>query len=78
MKWRLQEGAGEAIYEIGVEDCGTFIGLKSRELKSSMNTLRLMAERYEFVLIHSHSTFTSIYYSSYVYTTCTLISSLIV
>lgn len=45
MKWRLKEGAGEAVYEIGVEDCGTFIGLKKKELESSMNTLRLMAER---------------------------------
>lgn len=46
MKWRLQEGAGEAIYEIGVQDCGTFIGLKKNELHASMTTLKKMADRY--------------------------------
>jgi len=45
MKWRLQEGAGEAIYEIGVQDCGTFIGLKKNELHASMTTLKKMADR---------------------------------
>ncbi|XP_067943748.1 GTP-binding protein 2-like [Watersipora subatra] len=45
MKWRLQEGAGEAIYEIGVEDCGIFIGLGPKALESSMETLRRMADR---------------------------------
>ena len=28
MKWRLQEGGGEAIYEIGVKDCGDLEGLE--------------------------------------------------
>ena len=45
MKWRLQEGAGEAIYEIGVQDDGTFIGLKKNELHTSMTTLKKMADR---------------------------------
>lgn len=54
MKWRLQEGAGEAIYEIGVEDCGTFIGLKKNELLASMNTLRSMAERWVLFIINQH------------------------
>ena len=27
MKWRLREGQGEAIYEIGVEDNGLMTGL---------------------------------------------------
>ena len=45
MKWRLQEGAGEAIYEIGVQDDGTFIGLKKNELHASMTTLKKMADR---------------------------------
>lgn len=47
MKWRLQEGAGEAIYEIGVEDSGIYIGLRRNELKVSMDTLRDMAKRYD-------------------------------
>ena len=45
LKWRLQEGDGEAIYEIGVEDNGMFIGLKREELDSSLNTLNVMASK---------------------------------
>ncbi|CAF3917715.1 unnamed protein product, partial [Didymodactylos carnosus] len=39
MKWRLQEGQGEAIYEIGVEDCGTLSGVSAEELDASLTTL---------------------------------------
>uniref|UniRef100_T1IIR6 Tr-type G domain-containing protein n=1 Tax=Strigamia maritima TaxID=126957 RepID=T1IIR6_STRMM len=45
MKWRLREGQGEAIYEIGVEDNGILAGLSSSDLAASMHTLRLMAEK---------------------------------
>ena len=45
MKWRLQEGDGEAIYEIGVEDSGMLTGLTSSELNASLNTLTQMAKR---------------------------------
>lgn len=45
MKWRLQEGAGEAIYEIGVEDRGVLTGLTQDEMAASLETLRKMAER---------------------------------
>ena len=45
MKWRLEEGKGEAIYKIGVEDNGTCAGLSDSELECTMNTLRKMAER---------------------------------
>jgi GTPase len=45
MNWRLQEGQGEALYEIGVEDCGTFSGVNSEELKASLATLKKMADR---------------------------------
>ena len=45
MKWRLQEGDGEAIYEIGVEDNGMFVGLTREELDSSLNTLNVMASK---------------------------------
>jgi len=45
MKWRLQEGQGEAIYKIGVEDNGVCAGLTDGELQSTMGTLELMAEK---------------------------------
>jgi GTPase len=40
MKWRLQEGLGEAIYEIGVGDNGACIGLDEEDLKKSLETLK--------------------------------------
>ena len=39
----MREGQGEAIYEIGVEDGGTLVGLTDTELKASILTLRKMA-----------------------------------
>ncbi|XP_078491604.1 GTP-binding protein 2 [Ciona intestinalis] len=45
MKWRLQEGQGEAIYKIGVEDNGVCAGLTDQELNSTMGTLKSMAEK---------------------------------
>ncbi|OWF43546.1 GTP-binding protein 2-like [Mizuhopecten yessoensis] len=45
MKWRLEEGHGEAIYEIGVEDNGMLVGLTDVELEASVRTLNKMAER---------------------------------
>lgn len=47
MKWRLQEGQGEAIYEIGVEDNGILAGLTDTEMQASLHTLGRMAHRYE-------------------------------
>lgn len=44
MKWRLREGQGEAIYEIGVEDGGIMSGLTDEELNDSLRTLRTMAQ----------------------------------
>lgn len=43
MKWRLREGQGEAIYEIGVEDGGKMSGLSDADLEASIMTLRAMA-----------------------------------
>jgi len=43
LKWRLREGQGEAIYEIGVEDNGVLAGLSPAEMTASINTLRQMA-----------------------------------
>jgi GTPase len=45
MKWRLAEGMGEAIYEIGVEDDGNPTGLSEPELKASLETLEQMAKQ---------------------------------
>lgn len=45
MKWRLQEGQGEAIYKIGVEDNGICAGLKDDEMEQTMATLSQMADR---------------------------------
>uniref|UniRef100_A0A672NDY4 GTP-binding protein 2-like n=1 Tax=Sinocyclocheilus grahami TaxID=75366 RepID=A0A672NDY4_SINGR len=45
MKWRLQEGRGEAVYQIGVEDNGLLVGLMEEDMKASLKTLRRMAER---------------------------------
>lgn len=45
MKWRLREGQGEAIYEIGVEDNGMLAGLSQEELEASLDTLNRMASR---------------------------------
>ena len=45
MKWRLEEGQGEAIYEIGVEDNGLLVGLSNSDLMASVHTLERMAEK---------------------------------
>lgn len=45
LKWRLREGQGEAIYEIGVEDSGSFAGLTGREFEATLETLKQMADR---------------------------------
>ncbi|KAJ8923870.1 hypothetical protein NQ315_010452 [Exocentrus adspersus] len=43
LKWRLREGNGEAIYEIGVEDSGILAGLSKRDMTASLQTLQQMA-----------------------------------
>lgn len=45
MKWRLREGQGEAIYAIGVSDCGFLCGLYAQEMEDSIATLNRMADR---------------------------------
>lgn len=51
MKWRLQEGRGEAVYQIGVEDNGLLVGLSEEEMRASLKTLRRMAEKYVFTFV---------------------------
>jgi hypothetical protein len=43
MKWRLLEGGGQAIYELGVADDGALVGLAPDDLRASLGTLHAMA-----------------------------------
>lgn len=45
MKWRLREGHGEAIYEIGVSDSGHLHGLSDNDMASSLGTLKQMGHK---------------------------------
>lgn len=45
LKYRLEEGMGEAIYEIGVTDEGEIVGLKSVDKEESLVTLSRAAEK---------------------------------
>jgi len=45
MKWRIAEGGGEAIYEIGVDDSGVPTGLSKEDLRETLHTLRTMASK---------------------------------
>lgn len=45
MKWRLREGQGEAIYEIGVSDSGHLQGLADHDMATSLGTLKQMAHK---------------------------------
>lgn len=47
LKWRLQEGRGEAVYQIGVEDNGLLVGLSQADMTASIGTLRKMADKYD-------------------------------
>ncbi|KAI8838759.1 P-loop containing nucleoside triphosphate hydrolase protein, partial [Chytriomyces cf. hyalinus JEL632] len=44
LKWRLAEGHGEAMYEIGVSDHGELVGLSRRDMQESLSTLKKMGE----------------------------------
>ena len=43
LKFRLAEGGGEAIYEVGVTDDGVPVGLDEAELEETLSTLEIMA-----------------------------------
>jgi len=45
MKYRIREGGGEAIYEIGVRDDGQLIGVSERDLELTLSSLRQAAKR---------------------------------
>ncbi|PWN22595.1 hypothetical protein BCV69DRAFT_292994 [Microstroma glucosiphilum] len=44
LKWRLAEGGGLAVYEIGVLDDGTLIGLPQDEMRGSLTQLAMMGQ----------------------------------
>ncbi|CAE6478289.1 unnamed protein product [Rhizoctonia solani] len=43
LKWRLLEGGGQALYEIGVGDNGQLVGLPRHEMERSLDSLEKMA-----------------------------------
>lgn len=45
MKFRIMEGGGEAIYEIGVADDGTPDGLEEHEMQETLTYIRAMAQQ---------------------------------
>lgn len=45
LTWRLDEGYGEAVYQLGVRDDGEMLGTDDSTLEASIATLRLLAER---------------------------------
>ena len=66
MKWRLREGNGEAIYNIGVEDNGVMTGLSEEDMSSSLDTLQEMARRLGATLqVFNFLSILSIYTSCY-------------
>ncbi|OQV12999.1 GTP-binding protein 2 [Hypsibius exemplaris] len=44
LKWRLKEGFGEAIYEIGVRDDGKVVGISEEDMRISLTTIDNMAK----------------------------------
>lgn len=54
MKFRLEEGLGEAFYNLGYEDDGNPLGLSDEELEQSLKTLSYMSQqlRAEFVILN--------------------------
>ena len=51
MKWRLNEGNGEAIYYIGVEDNGSISGISNNDLKESIKNIKIMIKNIDGKLI---------------------------
>ena len=63
MKWRLQEGLGEAVYEIGVQDNGVLYGLNDEDMRKSMNTLQMFVDYlFSFLFFSSKCIFRFFFY----------------
>ena len=45
MKWRMEEGGGEAMYRLGVSDNGEIQGLDKQAVEKSLHTLYEMAKK---------------------------------
>ena len=45
MKWRINEGNGEALYYIGVNDDGTIYGLDNKEYADTMKNLSKISKK---------------------------------
>ncbi len=45
LKYRIEEGMGEAIYEIGVTDDGKIVGINDKDLNDSIKILELVSQR---------------------------------
>lgn len=54
LKWRLLEGGGIALYEIGVLDDGTLIGLNLHQMEESLTNLSKMAHELNSYIEISH------------------------
>lgn len=50
MKYRIDEGCGEAFYYIGIMDDGTPLGLNETEYNESVANLRLIASKLECIV----------------------------
>lgn len=50
MRFRVDEGNGEAIYVIGVSDNGDFVGVNDNEFTESFNNLSLAAEKNSYTI----------------------------
>ena len=55
LKWRLTEGGGEALYEIGAEDDGSLHGLTQAEMSASLATLERMCEQLDAQMTCAHA-----------------------
>lgn len=51
MKFRVNEGSGEAFYYIGVTDDGTILGINECQYKESVNNLHLIAAKIDCIVI---------------------------
>lgn len=50
MRYRCEEGNSECIYNIGVEDDGTIVGITSEEYKETLSTLNSAAEKNNYIV----------------------------
>ena len=65
LKYRINEGCGEAFYYIGIMDDGTILGLPKDEYIESVNNLNLIALNLECKVITINETITNNAYVGY-------------